>query len=75
MLPDDPEFELLGRQASRIDSLDLYLRACRRRGTTDDEALRTYESEVRLYRRRLAGLGPERLMFYARRLAGARPVD
>lgn len=74
MRSTDSEFESLGRQAARIDRLDLYIRACRRRGTTDDEALQTYVSECRSYRRRLARLGPERLFEYASLNAGTPQV-
>lgn len=65
MRSDGPDFASLDRQGARIDSLDLYLRACRRRGTTDEQALQAYVQESRLYRRALARLSPEQLFEYA----------
>lgn len=64
--------DALERQAARIDRLERYLVACRRKGITDDLALETYRIDTRAYRRSLADLGPDGLFEYAALVAGNR---
>nr|CRY96519.1 hypothetical protein [uncultured prokaryote] len=57
--------DLLERQASVIDGLDLYLEACGRRGITDVVAVSSRDQAVRVYRKSLASMPVEALFLYA----------
>lgn len=63
------DLELLERQATLIDTMEMYVAAVWRRGHKDELAEETLHTYILAYRRSLARLSPEALFLYAQRAA------
>lgn len=66
------DLELLDRQATLIDTMEMYVAAVWRRGHKDELAEETLHTYIQAYRRSLARLSPEALFLYASRQAKVR---